>query len=82
MVKTFKDYYQDEEYRKKHLEYIRTPVQCACGSSVPRCQMTVHKRSDRHKKIIIEKKIEEANELIDQMKKPYYKLKLTRNYEI
>jgi hypothetical protein len=81
MGKTFKDYYQDEEYRKKHLEYMKTPILCACGCAVPRCQMTVHKKTDKHKKLIIVRLIDEANSLIEEMKKPYQKLQLIRIYK-
>ena len=50
-TKVFKDYYQNADYKKKHLEYIMTKVACPeCGAMCARCNLTKHKRSIKHKK--------------------------------
>lgn len=46
--KTFKDYYQDPEFRKRHKAYILTKVECPCGATTARCNMTRHKKSSKH----------------------------------
>jgi len=46
--KTFKDYYQDPEFKKRHMEYINSYVTCSCGTQVRRAYMTVHKKTKKH----------------------------------
>ena len=46
--KTFKDYYEDPEYRQKHLEYIGQKIDCACGAIVSRSNMGHHRHSKKH----------------------------------
>jgi hypothetical protein len=47
--KTFKERYNsDEEYRKKHLEYIKAKVPCECGMMVARNNTTKHRETNRH----------------------------------
>lgn len=49
--KTFRDYYANPEYRKKHLEYISGKVQCPqCETMVARCNLSKHRQSMKHKK--------------------------------
>lgn len=66
--KTFKDYYQNADYKKKHLEYVMTKVECKdCGSMISRCNLTKHKKSVKHMKheevTIKQKKEVRSNEL-------------------
>ena len=44
----FKEYYKDPDFRKKHLEYIKTKVECKCGDLVSRCSKTKHLKSKKH----------------------------------
>jgi hypothetical protein len=47
--KSFKERYDtDEEYRKKHLAYIKEKVPCECGMMVARNNTTKHRESNRH----------------------------------
>lgn len=51
-AKTFKDYYADPEYRRKHLAYISERVKCNdCGIETARCNMSKHKKTVKHIKI-------------------------------
>ena len=60
--KTFKDYYQDPDYKKNHLEYVMTKVECPqCGVMCSRCNLTKHKKSKKHRKH--EEAIEKQNEM-------------------
>jgi len=66
--KTFKERYQDEEYKKKHLEYLNTLITCDCGRQIRRVTMSVHKESKRHKKLLEDKKKKNNGELIELYK--------------
>lgn len=46
--KKFKDYYQDPEYRKKHLETLKEKVTCECGEQVGKGYLKVHQKTDKH----------------------------------
>lgn len=49
--KTFNDYYSEPNYRRKHLDYVLTKVECkACKTMVARCNMTKHKKTMKHKR--------------------------------
>ncbi len=37
-----KNYYDDPEYRKKHLKYMKTKVQCECGTVTASYNMHHH----------------------------------------
>lgn len=43
-------YRSDEEYRKKHMEYMKQKVECNCGFFTSRSNMTRHLRSSNHQK--------------------------------
>ncbi len=46
--KTFKDYYQDPEYKAKHKKYLLTKVPCLnCNCMVTRCNMSHHKKTPK-----------------------------------
>ncbi len=66
-------YNEDAEFRENHLAYIKEKVKCTgCGRSVTRCNMTRHKRSNLHKKNLINT----AN--VDELEK--HKKKINRIY--
>ena len=48
--KTFKDYYQDPEYRRRHLDKITEKVECECGYIGSKCYMSKHKKTAIHQK--------------------------------
>ena len=48
--KSFKEYYTNPEFKKKHLEYINARVKCECGASIVRCGLARHKRTITHKR--------------------------------
>ena len=55
--KTFKEYYANPEYRKRHLAYISEKVECPdCGFMVVRCGLARHKTSKKHEKAMALKK--------------------------
>ena len=60
-TKTFKEYYTDPEFRAKHKEKMRERIQCECGKLVNRYNMSHHKKSHIHIKIM--EHLEEINEL-------------------
>lgn len=52
VTRSFKDYYADPEYKKRHLAYVLEKVECkVCQTMVSRCNMSKHKSSMRHKRI-------------------------------
>jgi hypothetical protein len=60
--KTFKQQYDsDPVFRAKHLENIKKKTQCQCGQVLSKCNMSHHKKSETHIRIM--KLIDENNEL-------------------
>jgi hypothetical protein len=47
--KRFKDYYRNEDFRRKHLEYLSTPLKCECGAIVQRGYLNVHRKKETFK---------------------------------
>ena len=41
-------YQTDEDYREKHLSYMRGKIACGCGKEVKRCSLTSHRKSTKH----------------------------------
>jgi hypothetical protein len=50
--KTYKDYYQDENFRTKRLEYMSEKVTCDCGIICSRVNLERHKRTVVHSRRI------------------------------
>jgi len=73
--KGFKDYYQDPDFKKKHLEYIMTKVNCPeCNHSYSRCNLAKHKQSKKHQKRVVvgkEVKLTKFQEAFLQFMKNY-----------
>lgn len=72
---TFKKYYEDPEFKKKHLEKMSEKIKCDCGFMTARCNLSRHKKSHIHIK-----KMEKAGKLknmekIKQLKEELKKLK-------
>jgi uncharacterized protein YceH (UPF0502 family) len=51
----FKKYYDNPEWRKKYLAYLKERIQCECGAMVQRVQVARHKRRKKHIKLVNEK---------------------------
>lgn len=62
--KTFKEYYADPEYKKKHKAYCLENIECECGRLVSRVGMYRHKSSQIHLKTM-QKKEQNTNIIND-----------------
>jgi hypothetical protein len=51
-TKTFKEYYQDPAYRERHNKYMLTKVPCACGTITARNNMSHHKKTMKHQRLL------------------------------
>jgi hypothetical protein len=49
---TKKNYYDDPEWKEKHLKYMKIKVQYKCDSITARNNMYHHKRTAKHQKFI------------------------------
>lgn len=52
---TFKKYYNNPEWRKRYLAYIKERIQCECGAMVQRVQVSRHKKRKKHIRLVKEK---------------------------
>ncbi len=51
-TKTFKEYYQDPVFRARHKKYLLTKIECPeCGCVTSRCNMSHHKKTEKHKRL-------------------------------
>jgi hypothetical protein len=48
--KTFKEYYQDPQFKKRHLDYVNHKVACSCGKMISRSNLSSHKKKQLHLK--------------------------------
>jgi hypothetical protein len=61
--KTFKEYYQDPEFKQRHNAYIKESVICGvCNCYIKRYNSGHHKSSQKHKKNL-EKKQQESKKI-------------------
>lgn len=73
----FKEYYADPEFKKKHNTYMLEKVDCECGFTTARCNMTKHKKGRNHKKRMMEKEeiddefFYELNKIVKQFYKDF-----------
>ena len=67
-TKTFKEYYSDPIYKEKHLEYIKQKVPCVCGVITARCNMSHHKKTEKHQKLIKTHKLQEYEDKLKHLK--------------
>lgn len=65
-IKTVKDYYQDPEWRAKHLAKQREKVECECGRKVRRGGLAKHKRTDAHRQALVMKNERPKQETVKQ----------------
>jgi hypothetical protein len=66
--KSFKDYYMNEDFRRKHLEYLMTPLKCECGAIVQRGYLNTHRKKRKHLNAIAHKNIFDLKDKIDYNK--------------
>lgn len=77
--KTFKEYYADPEYKKKHLAHMLEKVTCECGQVSSRNNMPKHKKTSKHLRAMKEKETkddkfwEEFEELLRYMERKWGK---------
>jgi hypothetical protein len=63
--KTFRDYYADPEFRRKHLARMQEKVECkVCGAIISRSNMSKHTNTTRHKQVV-----KKMNQMVDKMEK-------------
>jgi hypothetical protein len=80
--KTFKEYYQDENFKKKHKEYVSEKVLCECGRYTARSNMIKHQKTRVHQKELLkkqeEKKKQEETEnykqVLEEAKEAYFSI--------
>jgi hypothetical protein len=72
-TKSFKEYYQDPEFRENHKKYIMTKVRCPCGTWTARANMSHHRHTLKHNKWL-EEHYEEDSQVV-QLQKEVAKLK-------
>ncbi len=65
---TFKEQYQNKEFRERHKKYILEKVQCLCGTITARCNMSHHKLT-KHHKLWHEKWLKEKIKQKEELKK-------------
>lgn len=59
--KTFKEYYQDPEFKEKHKKYVSEKIKCSCGRMVMRMAMAKHKRTKIHERNLKEKNSDQSD---------------------
>lgn len=75
--KTYKDYYQNEDFRGKRLEYMAERVKCECGTVCSRVNLERHKRTVVHTKrletsadiTVIQENITKMEDRIDKIQR-------------
>ena len=76
---SFKEYYKThDEFRQKHLEKSRERIMCdGCGKSVPRSNMSAHKKTKKHLNVInkdIIEKLPDINEVVKRLNEEHKKV--------
>ena len=56
MVKTFKQYYEDPLFKEKHQKYMLESIECECGCKVMRSNISKHRKTPKHTKLMDKKK--------------------------
>jgi len=75
--KTYNDYYQDETFRAKRLEYMAEKVTCECGTVCSRVNLPRHQRTGIHDRrleksaniAVIQQNIVEMEKKIDKIQR-------------
>jgi hypothetical protein len=69
--KTFVDYYKtDPEFRRKHLERLSEKIECECGFTTARSNLSRHRKSHVHiSKMEKINRIKELKEELEQLEK-------------
>ena len=72
-------YNTNPEYRKKHLKYMKTKIQCPCGAKTARANMTTHRKSKKHQRYV--QKQQQKEQLIDVTNDELFKKFITHFYK-
>jgi len=56
MTKTFKEYYANPEFKEKHQKYMLEAIVCECGCKVMRSNISKHRKTPKHTKLMDKKK--------------------------
>lgn len=67
--KTFKDYYQDPKFRERHKKYMVEKIKCECGCVRTRNNMSRHRKTNKHKKLMKEIKLQRIDRVEKELKK-------------
>jgi hypothetical protein len=72
--KTFKEYYEDPDFREKHLKNMNRKVKCECGCKTTKGNLPRHKKTTLHAN-----KMDEKNNELEQLRKEVKLLKKKLN---
>jgi len=61
-ISAFKKYYNNPEFRKKHLEYCSEKIKCECGAMICRNSFTHHRKTKKHQELLKLKENTEENQ--------------------
>jgi len=77
IMSKFKQYYDDPEYKQRHLEQKKEEIECGgCGAIITRQSYAQHCKSERHKKNSIK------NENVIQLEKELKEIERVHNKKI
>jgi len=73
MTKTFKEYYANPEFKEKHQKYMLEAIVCECGCKVMRSNISKHRKTVKHTKMMDKKKDadlseEQYNKILNKIK--------------
>ena len=69
-TKTFKEYYNNPEFKEKHNKYIREKIMCEdCKKDVQRVAMAKHKRTKKHLSCCEKNKTTNIKDMVDELVK-------------
>ena len=67
--KKFTDYYENPEFKQKHLAYVMTKVDCICGGSYMRSNKTNHYSTKKYEVYLqLQAVVKKNNKLIKILK--------------
>lgn len=71
--KSFRDYYQDPEFKERHKQNIMQKVRCECGTITSKCILSHHRKTKKHRDWE-ESQNNDKEEIIRQLKKEIKKM--------
>lgn len=67
MVKTFKEYYSNPEFKEKHQKYMLETIECECGCKVMRSNISKHRKTPKHKKMMDKKELDVSEDTYNRL---------------